>query len=848
MKAMKNIVKTILMMAVLPIMALSCTPVEEVHQPGEPDLENCYGVYFPTQEASGSHALDPSEPKSVEFVVKRLNNEDEISVPVEVTASEDGIFEVGELYFAEGQSETTLELTFDAAQIGVDYSVTVSINDPQYASTYGTEPTYISYSVVIEKWVELGVGQYMDCWYSQDEAGLIPTVAPVKILQNENNPNEFRIYDPFVNYFFGPEYPYKERPAEYFEIRIFEKGEIFTPYSNANPVTIPLPDLIWYDNIVTGYVNSNYDDTICYVHPGYGFSDYVDPATWLHNKVLGYQDNGLPIAFQIAPFVYMWSVGGWNYAEEPLITIVLPGGVLTDYSISVEAGYSQDGVQPLAFTFGNDVASIKYAAFEGALNAAGVAEKVKEVTKDENAAVVTKPAAGEDGTVPPAVVGVKLPATGEYTVVAVGLDETGVAQSNASLVITYVAAGESVPVNISAGLASTDKYVPLGFSPETSVEYYLYGEDLTDVKIGLFSTVDLQDVQACIAAVLESPSADAETLAAINDEVYVDVIKGLTPGTEYRMIVYASNGYEETAILTDPITTAGEPSPVYASYTLEDIDMDLLPTSSEGYFGTYNYYVRDMDENGNIVPMRHHVGQITLSDSEYPDSDPDSYGVVSEYVTVTGLVPYAKQAGMNETTTFEYYDGVLYTLSDQLGMYAQRYYTQLMAMDPDTGKLYNASVLGGFVADGYIAFVNAYASQGVNITGLYLAAFSDEACTDYLGGLDAFVDILLVDPEVDVDAPSSAAQSAMSVSDLNKLQFNLGSEINYVETERGRIHSIIDRMHAEKKAPKMAGYNAGIKGVWDAPSVEFSVEEVSSQFQPKADFNNKRNAQPVLYR
>jgi hypothetical protein len=281
---------------------------------------------------------------------------------------------------------------------------------------------------------------------------------------------------------------------------------------------------------------------------------------------------------------------------------------------------------------------------------------------------------------------------------------------------------------------------------------------------------------------------------------------------------------------------------------MEDIDMALLPTSSEGYFGTYNYYVRDMDENGNIVPMRHHVGQITLSDSEYPDSAPDDYGVVSEYVTVTGLVPYAKQAGMNETTTFEYYDGVLYTLPDQLGMYAQRYYTKLMAMDPDSGKLYNASVLGGFVADGYIAFVNAYASQGVNITGLYLAAYSDEACTNYLGGLDAFVDILLVDPEVDVDAPSSAAQSAMSVSDLNKLQFNLGNEINYVETERGRIRSMIDRMHAEKKTPKMVGQMAGIKGDWDAPSVDVQVEQTSAVVEYNNDFTSIKNVKSAIYR
>jgi len=839
-------------MAVLPIMVLSCAQVEEVHQPGEPDLENCYGVYFPTQEASGSHALDPSEPRKVEFVVKRLNNEDEISVPVEMTASEDGIFEAEELYFAVGQSETTLTLNFDQAQVGVNYSVTLEIKDPQYASKYGIEQTYISYSVIIEKWIEIGEGKYMDYYFSQDQEGLIPTVVPVKVLQNDNNPNEFRIYDPFMS-IFGPNYPYLEKPAEYFEITILKKGEVFTPYNNADPVTIPLPDLIWYENIVSGYVNSNYDDTICYVHPGYGFADYVDPSTWVYNKVLGYQENGLPIAFQIAPFVYMWSVGGWNYAEEPLVTIVLPGGVLTDYSISIEAEHTYNGVQPLQFEFGNDIASIKYAVYEGTLNEAGIAEKVKEVNKSDDAAVITKPEAGADGTVPPAVVGITLPATGEYTVVAVGYDETGEAQSNASLAITYVAAGDTVPVMVKAGLASTDKYIPMGFSPETSVEYYIYGEDLKDVKIGLFSIVDLQDIQACIAEVMESDSAPADVLEEINSEVYVDVIKGLTPGTEYRMIVYASNGYEETAILTDPITTAGEPSPVYASYTMEDINEDLLPKSSEGYFGTYNYYSKNI---GLQVPqtLRNYQGQVTISDSAQPDipaeEDPNGNGLPTEYVEIKGLFASdAEYWGFDDTMPFEYYGGVLYSLAWGFDQAESGYYPVVMYATLEGNlNFYNYTMMGAFVSEGYLAFIDG--TGGQILPHFYLGMFQDAGYSSFAGVGSAFADALLIDPDVDDNglAPQTATTSFLDKADLDNIKFTLAADVNYVETERGRIHSIIDRMHAEKRAPKMVGCNAGIQGEWNAPAVEFSTVEETSQFQTKADFNNKRNAQPVRYR
>ena len=88
----------------------------------------------------------------------------------------------------------------------------------------------------------------------------------------------------------------------------------------------------------------------------------------------------------------------------------------------------------------------------------------------------------------------------------------------------------------------------------------------------------------------------------------------------------------------------------------------------------------------------------------------------------------------------------------------------------------------------------------------------------------------------------------MSRRDLDKLQFNLGNEINYVETERGRIHSMIDRMHAEKKTPKMVGQMAGIKGEWDAPSVDVQVEQTAAVVEYNNDFTNIKNVKSAIYR
>lgn len=831
--------------AAFSFLAVSCQVEEQAYVPGEPELEGCHGVYFPTQDASGSHAFDPKETLAIDVIVNRLTEDGEITVPVEVTASEEGVFDVPELKFADGQTEATLHITFPNANVGVNYSITLEVTDPEFAKKYGTYPTYLSFSVIVEKWNEIGEGVYMDYYFSQDQAGTIPTTAPVKILQNENNPYEFRISDPFVNYFFGPNYGYKEYPAEYFEISILKQGQTFTPYDGATPVTIPFADLIWYENIVTGYVNPNYDDTICYVHPGDGFKDYLNPATWEYNKVLGYQENGLPVAFQIAPFVYMWSVGGWNYAESPIVTILFPGGALTDYSLALAAGYSTEGVQPVEFTFGKDVETIKYAAFEGPLTQGEAAAKAAEVAKDANAAVVSKPAADAEGNVPAAVVDFSFEATGEYTIVAVGYDSEGTAQSSASLVISYVAANDEVPVIVTAGLGAADKYVPQGFSPETAIEYYVYGQDLVDVKIGMFTAADfISNQQGCVSALMSVPSEPVDVLEQINTNVFVDVMGGLTPGTEYYLLVWASNGYEQKIIATDPWTTAGDPLPVYASYSIADINGELLPATSEGYFGTYNYYATDFfGEN----PLRSYMGQITIADSPYEDLPADESGLVTEFVKLSGMFQAeAEYYGFDDTMDFEYYGGVLYQLPNYFPQSANGgYYTAVMYLTAD-GSLYghgnSYTMLGGFVKEGYIAFVDATGSYGFN--GWFLRAFSDEACASAVGNMSCYQDVLLVDPAVDDNGLAPAA-ARMSKQDLQNLSFNIETEINYVETERGRIHSAIDRANAIKTV----GQAAGVQGEYNAQPAAFSAVEAAPVYNSNTTgFTRINDATPALYR
>lgn len=806
--------------AAFSFLAVSCQVEEQTYVPGEPELEGCHGVYFPTQEAAGSHTMDPSETPAVEFVVKRLTEDGDITVPVEVTVSEEGIFNVPELRFADGQTEAKLNVTFPDAKPGVEYTLSLEITDPEYALVYGANPTYLNYSITIERYDYMGKALYReDLMTALFSLGGNPEWE-VDVYTKETTPGVYylsNVYHPSVCPLFGP------------DEGVF--AEVYTVIDASDPqkVIFPFQELGW--DIGYGQAGA------ASLAPEAG----INVASGVYGTLI----NGV-IEFPVKGLVF--GMEGYNdfslyYANgSGMFRVVLPGAVLTDYTIAMAAGYSAEGKQPVQFTFGADVQTIKYAAYAGTLSKGDLEAKAAEIAGDENAQAIARPAEGSA-----ALVEFSFEATGEYTIVAVGCDSEGTAQSSTSLVIAYVAANDEVPVVVTAGLGAADKYVPQGHSPETAIEYYVYGQNITEVKIGMFTATDfITNQQGCVAALMTVPSEPAEVLEMINTDVFVDVMGGLTPGTEYYLLVWASNGFEQKIIATDSWTTAGDPLPIYASYSMADIKGELLPATSEGYFGTYNYYAKNFfGEN----PLREYLGQITISDSPYEDLPADDKGVVTEYVKLSGMFGMeAAYYGFDDTMDFEYYGGVLYQLPNYFAPTQNGgYYTAVMYLTENQdlyGHGNSYTMLGGFVDEGYLAFVDATGSYGFN--GWFLRAFSDEAYSSPVGNMACYQDVLLVDPAVDNNGVApTAARSAMSKQDLQKLSNSIANDINYVETERGRIHSAIDRANAIK----VVGESAGVKGEWTAPAVSFSAVEASPvNITKTTDFSKINEATPALYR
>lgn len=579
---MKNIFRYILALAAVSLTAVACVK-ETPFQPGDPEEEGCYGVYFPAQESD--LVRDPADAKTATISVMRTNTEGAITVPVTVVDTA-GIFTVSELVFEDGQSESSISLEFPDAEVGVTYELSLSIDDWQYASKYSSNPNTLSFSILFEKWNDLGVGR----WIVGSNDYFTPFEASVHIWQNDEDPDMFRI--PMVDALTG-ENVYTSDQDEYFYFTILNPGD------KLGEVTISTDDLIYFDPYNTGYINSNYPGDPVYMLHIFNLTNTTE-ADAANNRVLYYQEAAgdeepLPSAVAIAPFYYLMGAGGgWNQSVyEDVVTLVFPGGELVDYSLSVLTGLTADGLLPVQFTVGADVDEVRYQVYEGTLTAGEVANYTSLIglgdTEYEVAPVLGSPFS------------ISCSATGLYTLVAVSMDAEGEAQQSVSTQVYYLAEGEEMPVAVFAGIEATNKYGGRGWTSDNTMEYYIYGSDLVSVKTYLARyDAFMQNQQAVINSLLGQPDVDAETLEQINGTGTIGVYSGQTPGTEYVFLVYASNGYESTAIYATTKTTG------VFDVNLEDI-LGTYKVTYTSYFNgpglTESWVIEasDDEEKGNIM-------------------------------------------------------------------------------------------------------------------------------------------------------------------------------------------------------------------------------------------------------
>lgn len=518
---MKTIYRLFAAFSALALFAAACSPVEE-YKPGVEDNTDCYGVYFPAQETE--FVRSPEEATVITFTVAREKTDGDLIVPINVKDTS-SIFNIKPVnaVFEDGQSETTISFDYARIAVGQEYLVSLSIEGDEFVSKYSTLPSNLDFTVLVEKWNDLGVGTFtmnVDLWD--------PFTCAVRFFQSDLNPAIYRIKMHEVLEDGTTDLIFSEEQNTYLYFKVLKKGDkVFDNVADKD-------DLVFFDVFHTGIINSTYNAELLFVHPGSLSSFTV--SDWYYNKVIQVKEDGSPAVIQLAPYIFMNGIGGWSFIDQDeAIILVLPGCELVNYSMEIEAGYSENGVLPVKFELGADVAKVKYAIYPGTLNSAQVTRYAGQIADGSAEGIATLPADG--------IAKLTLPETGVYTVVAVSFDATGEAQETATATINYVAEGDNKDVELYSGLVATGKYGK-EYTSDNTLEYYIFGQDLVDIKIGLFEKGVLENnYEACVEEVLASESLSEEDIEAANTSSYVAVFKDCVPGTEYSVLAWASNGY-----------------------------------------------------------------------------------------------------------------------------------------------------------------------------------------------------------------------------------------------------------------------------------------------------------------
>lgn len=837
---MKNPVRfTYLMTAAALVLVAACVQVEE-YQPGDPDAEGCYGIFFPEQEASGSLEIDPADPCEIKITVARKLSDNAIEVPYEIVNNTDNIFKGAPIKFEDGQAETTFTISFDGAEEGVPYSCEIHVTDPQYASKYSSGSSYFTINVTRVKWENIGKAKYTDSFFFEQEY-------EVEIEQSQSNKNQFRLLNPYkAAYDQGADnlLDSGEPSDEFLTFEVMVKGQEYTG------VTCTLDNLVIFGTYNTGTLaDDNY--AVSLYHPS-ALSDDVN--TWAYNKVVSYQDpaeNGdiLPGKVQLAPYYIKSSGYGWDYStQDDVITIIFPGYEVVDATLKLTAGVATDGSLPVKFTLGEDVTSVKYAVYEGELSNSAVTEKVEAIDEGTETGVRT---VEESGSVSLSDLG----ETGVYTLVAVGYDEAGEMLANTSLVLSYLAAGDSNPVVVNALVMTNDRQVTDEANSENSVEFHIYGTDIVSAHFGLFLTKDYTaDPDALKEQLREKTPATAEELASVNGAGGLSgLLTGLRPGTNYTFLVLASNGYEERFIARE-VTTEGEYNVLNEEFTIRD----LGTSQKSDYFKTWNFYA-DIDGSGRVA-----IDPVTISEAENVS---DGYGGESDLVSVAGMFTSAgKSLGFNGVTDFEYYGGLIFTfinnydpVSVQLeeGAEPTTLYPTLSFGHISGNYLPLPEIfVGGLFGDyGVIPFVHSgiydelLAGQGIagEFETMCLDMYADPDYENYVGSVVEFSDMMFADPArypFPEAGESPALASARNFLGQISLSFS-GERRNYVETDSGYVRSVIDGLcSAEITFRDYTNVARNIRIEREASSVYFKAEPYDGNVMPavglaKADMRLK---------
>lgn len=783
---------TYLISAIFAYAAISCQ--EELrYEPGDPDAENCYGVYFPVQNGTGDLQIEPNDQTVLTYTVRRTKTDGEIYVPIKIVDTAQ-VFSVTEVHFRDEEAVAEVQVYFPSIQMGKTYECTLQIDGDEYVSKYSKNASSLRFSVTKIKWNNLvgpngeTTGLFRDAvfqdWFSvsDDDAE-----CSVKIQERDDMPGFYRIYDVYnANYMsalFGGN---------------MSGNCVYQSYMYINATD---PDKVWIPTFKCGLIlHSDYGEISVGSYVTENAADFGSSITSVYGKlregVIQFPSGALQMKLEML---------GWYSANATgKHRIILPGYSAKDYDVELTAGVSDErGMLPVKVDFGKDVTQVWLAAYEGTLTETAAAEQAQQMLNGTADAEVLK--IKRNGTYD-----FTFDKTGMYSIVAIALDASGNIQSTDNLAFGYLSAEDSKSdakqVIVTCGLTVSDKYAQEGLTSKNSLELYINGKNIQRLHAGIY----------------EKDQWDRDSLALLNEirgtqftKSYLDLVNGtglslkqgyLVPGTEYVLVVEAYNGYREK-VLVAKATTEGKWDPRLAHYDLGDINTDLIPANQDGYYGDYRYYAI---ESGRY--SREYLGDVKV----YVGSG-DMTGYT--YATVEGLFPNARNNFnmKDDRLTFIYLDGFLYNYDQVFEhfVYEGAFYYPQALMYTQSGSAYGGMIglMGGYVDDGILAIVDSgqFAQYGEVCDGFAVIAYSDMSHTVYTGLLEIVTEMLLIRPDVDdrliakngalLPEEEDKEDEDATVSMAQMAQFSnmiVRGPINKVESFDGYIKSVIELVRSGK--------------------------------------------------
>lgn len=781
-------IKNIIYYAAAALLSLSMTACVEdiVAELGEQDHENCHGVYFPAQDGTGDIQIDPNDPTSFKFTIKRTNARGELRVPIKIESNHDGMFSTSEVYFEEDSPTTELEVYFPSAKMGVTYECTLMIDGDEYVSKYSNNASFLSFKVTRVKWNRLvgDNGATTGLWRDGVFAEWFNLANPnleqkVEIYERDDKPGYYRIYDVYNTAYMTQMFGMDASSV------CLEKNYTYIDATD--------PDKVWIPTFRTGLVMSTeYGE--CSIASYVTENEEFDASI---SSVYGKLENGI-ITFPANSLQLNFAILGWYPTNTyGLHRIILPGYRAIENNISLEAAMSdKDGYLPVKVSFGQDISTVKLVAYKGTLAESMIAETAEGIA----AGIIPT---NIDDVKSSKTIQLSFEETGLYTLIAVGLDNKGKLSNYTSTSFGYLKSGDEKEVVLNYGLLCSDKYYPDGLTSENSLEIYINGKDIERLYAGLYEKENWDNNQNQIRENIRYSQMSQESLDLINGKGLSLVEGGLVPGTEYVLLLVAYNGYTETEFIATA-KTGGEWDYRLAYYSSADINYDKFVSSADAFLGEWNYYAMEAG-----LPSRSYLGKVQIENSNTTYQG-------TPCVKVSGLFPFLRNyyKVKNDAMDFYYYEGFLWNYEPTFdyfiyeGMYV---YTNVMLYGSD-GAAYNGygGILGAYVekqGKECIAFVDSGAAESMGITfnGLALLGFEDADFTIMLGLLDMVESMILVDPANDpdpivndtIDYGDGTASSSVSEEQLEMFQRMARMEpVNYVETYNGHMMSLIDKIRA----------------------------------------------------